>query len=129
MKNNITSDYVPGVCNINHSEIAYRKKAVYVGVVATVTLFGVLYLLGVQAYTRVILFVPIFIAVIGYLQTKNKFCVAYGASGKQNARNGSGTAEKVNDIDARRKDKQRANAMNIQAAVLSIIFTIILVVV
>ena len=129
MKNNITSDYVPGVCNINHSEIAYRKKAVYVGVVATVTLFGVLYLLDVQAYTRVILFVPIFIAVIGYLQTKNKFCVAYGASGKQNARNGSGTAEKVNDIDARRKDKQRANAMNIQAAVLSIIFTIILVVV
>ena len=129
MKNSPTSDYVPGVCNINHSEVAYRKKAAYFGVIVTIILFGALYLLDVQAYSRIILFLPIFIAVIGYLQTKNKFCVAYGASGKQNAREGSKTAEEVADTDARRKDKQRANTMNIQAALLSLMLTIILAVV
>ena len=129
MKNSATSDYVPGVCNINHSEVAYRKKAAYFGVIVTIILFGALYLLDVQAYSRIILFLPIFIAIIGYLQTKNKFCVAYGASGKQNAREGSKTAEEVADTDARRKDKQRANTMNIQAVILSLILTISLVVV
>ena len=129
MKNSATSDYVPGVCNINHSEVAYRKKAAYFGVIVTIILFGALYLLDIQRYSRIVLFLPIFIAVIGYLQTKNKFCVAYGASGKQNAREGSKTAQKVDNTNARRKDKQRANTMNIQAALLSLILTMILVVV
>ena len=129
MKNSPTSDYVPGVCNINHSEVAYRKKAAYFGVIVTIILFGALYQLDIQRYSRIVLFLPIFIAVIGYLQTKNKFCVAYGASGKHNAREGSKTAEEVADTDARRKDKQRANTMNIQAVILSLILTISLVVV
>ncbi len=109
------SSYVPGMCNINTAEVAYRRKAMWFGVGASAILLIGLLALGAHWAIRVIvLFIPVFIAVVGYLQVKNRFCVSYGASGQQNANEDSDAAEKVNKENAK-KDKQKARTMNLQA--------------
>lgn len=113
--------YVPGVCNINRSEIAYRRKAGYVGLGVSLILAVALFGLGVSRWYRLVLFLPLFIAAIGFLQAKNKFCVAYGANGQQNAAEGSAKASEISDQAAKAKDKHRARTMNLQAALLALL--------
>lgn len=124
---NISSSpaYIPGVCNINHAEIAYRRKASYVGLALFVIVAIVLFALDINRWARLILFVPAFIAAIGFLQAKNKFCVSYAASGQQNATDGSKSASTVSDAAAHGKDKARAQAMNTQAALAAVVATAI----
>ncbi len=112
--------YVPGVCNINHAEIAYRRKAGYFGLATFAVLLLLLLSYGSNALLRIILFIPAFIAAISYLQVKNKFCVKYGASGQQNAEEGSQAATSVTDKKAIVLDKIKANGMNLQAAVIAL---------
>lgn len=112
--------YIPGVCNINRAEIAYRRKAGYFGLGLYVIIAIALFALGVSRWARLILFVPAFIAAIGFLQAKNKFCVAYGAAGQQNAVDGSPKAQSVTEQAAIAKDKARARTMNTQAALIAL---------
>ena len=72
------------------------------------------------------MFIPIFIAAIGYLQTKNKFCVAYGSSGRQNASDGSSAAQVVEDSDAIAADKKKSRDMNLRALAISAALTILI---
>lgn len=113
------TDYIPGVCNINHAEIAYRRKAGYYGLVATLIVFGVLYTFDVNSWFRLVIFASAFVATIGFLQSKNKFCVAYGAAGTQNATDGSEVATSVTDKKAVLRDKIKARSMNLQAVVIA----------
>ena len=85
------------MCNINKAEVAYRKKAMWAGIGISAVLLIALVALSAPVLTRLVLFVPIYVAAIGYLQVKNKFCVAYGSSGKQNASEGSDTASVIED--------------------------------
>jgi len=122
--------YIPGMCNINQDEIAYRRKAMYFGLGVTILLLVAMIVFQVNIFVRsLVLFIPLFIAIIGYLQTKNKFCVAYGASGKQNATDGNESAEAVADTDAQAADKKKARTMNLQAFVSTIIILVILLLV
>jgi hypothetical protein len=115
--------YVPGVCNINYEEIAYRRKAGYMGLVIFGITLAVLVGLGLSWWLRLVLFIPAFLSAIGFLQAKKKFCVSYGATGMQNATDGSTTAKKVTDTTAVKKDKRRARQLNMQAAVIAAVVT------
>lgn len=122
--------YIPGMCNINQDEVAYRQKAMYFGLGLTVVLLIALVVLGANVFVRsAVLFVPLYIAVISYLQTKNKFCVSYGAAGKQNATDGNKTAEIVVDKESVAADKKKARTMNLQALGSTIIILIVLLIV
>ena len=103
------------MCNINKAEVAYRKKAMWFGIILSVVLFGAMILLMLPVVFRILLFVPVYIAAIGYLQVKNKFCVAYGAGGRQNADDGSDVASEIADESARQADKKKSRKMNLQA--------------
>lgn len=118
--------YVPGVCNINREEIAFRRKWRNIGAVVTVVLAVGLYLLSDNRWLRVLTFLPAFIAAIGYLQTKNKFCVSYAASGLQNATDGNKQADKV-AADAHAMDQRKARKMNLQAALVAVLVTALVV--
>lgn len=115
-----TPSYVPGVCNINRTEIAYRKKAGYAGLAVLVVTFAALLALDVSSWFRLVLFVPAFVAAIGFLQARNKFCVAYGAAGKQNAVEGTKEAVSVTDKLSLVRDKIKVRSMNLQAAVIAL---------
>jgi hypothetical protein len=118
---NESQSYIPGMCNINKAEVAYRKKAMWAGIAISVVLLIALIALSAPVLTRLLLFVPVYIAVIGYLQVKNKFCVAYGSSGKQNASDGSDIASKVEDDAALAADKKKTRIMNLQAFAVTVV--------
>lgn len=113
------------MCNINTAEVAYRKRAMWFGIIVSASLLTVFLLFPIPAILRISLFLPIYVAAIGYLQVKNKFCVAYGSSGKQNAQEGSVDAKDVLSVDAKSADKKKSLQMNKQAFVLSFALTIL----
>ena len=120
-----STNYIPGVCNINTNEIARRRNAGYFGLALTVLFGAILFGLGVNRYFRIALFVPLFIMAIGFLQAKHKFCVGYGAAGLQNAEEGSENAATITDKSAKQKDKQKTQQLYIQALVLSLAVTLL----
>ena len=109
------------MCNINKAEVAYRKKAMWFGIGISVVLLILLVALSAPVLTRLVLFIPIYVAAIGYLQVKNKFCVAYGSSGKQNASEGSDNASAIEDDAALAADKKKTRTMNLQAFGISLV--------
>ena len=122
MTTDTDTSYVPGVCNINRAEIAYRRKAEYIGLISAALLFVGLLFTPIHPVVRAVLvFIPLFVGVIGYFQVKNRFCVSYGASGKQNATPGSTSAAAVNNAVSKATDKRKARSMNIKAALISLV--------
>jgi hypothetical protein len=117
--------YVPGVCNINHAEIARRRLAGHIGISLFIVVLALLLYLSINRWYRLILFVPAFLAAIGYLQAKNKFCVGYGGAGMQNASDGSTQAEKITDKSAVLKDRLKTKKLNLQAALIALFATIV----
>lgn len=122
-----SSSYVPGVCNINRAEIAYRRKAGYVGLAIFLVAAAILLLASINRLVRLILFVPAFIAVIGFLQARNKFCVSYAASKQQNADENTPGPKAVADTASQDLDKRRARSMNKQAAAVALLVTLCIV--
>ena len=116
------TDYIPGICNINTSEIAYRKKAMILGYFIAGAIFAVIMVVGWSVWARaLVVFLPLYVGVINNLQVRNKFCVSYAASGRQNATDGVTVAQDVTDEAAKQSDKQKARRMNLQALAISLI--------
>jgi hypothetical protein len=99
--------YEPGVCNIGPAEIARRRRAGHLGLVATAVTLAVLLVTGAPAWTRLMLALPAGAAVVGYLQAALHFCAGFGAQGVFNF--GSlGTVQNVVDPKARAADRRRS---------------------
>ena len=118
-----TTGYVPGVCNINQSEIAYRRKAGYSGIAAYVLLLAGFFAFSFSPWLGAVLFLPAFIGAVGMLQAHYKFCVAYAAGGQQHALDDDLEAKAIVDAASRKIDKQRARKINTQSALIAIVAT------
>lgn len=108
---NQTTAYVPGVCNINHKEIAYRRNVGHVGVAVFAVLLIALIGLGLSSYLRLALFLPALLAASGYIQARQRFCVGYAAAGQHNAEEGSTKAQSISDKAALAADKLKTSKM------------------
>lgn len=124
---NISSQaaYKPGVCNINSAEVAYRRKAANVLLGISLMLTAALLALPLDQWLRVGLFAPYFLTAVCYLQVKYKFCVSYGAQGKQNAAEGDKEAQNIVDAAARRLDSERTRKIKLQAAGVAAVATVV----
>ncbi len=99
--------YQPGVCNIGPEEIARRRRAGHIGLLATVILFAILVVAGAPPILRWLLALPAIGAASGYLQAWFRFCAGFGAKGIFNF-GPVGPVEPVADADARARDRVRA---------------------
>lgn len=121
--------YSPGICNINPQEVRNRKQAFYIGSAATVSLLGTLYILDVSAIVGFVIFLPAWIASLGYLQAKHKFCVGYAALGKYSSGNKFGQTAMVDKKRNLLADTFKAKQLNRRAllyGVMTAIFAVIL---
>jgi hypothetical protein len=107
-----TTDYQPGVCNIGPAEIARRRKAGHIGLIATAILFAVLLITGAPPLARLLLILPAAAAASGYLQAWFKFCAGFGSRGMFNFGD-VGTTEQVADDTARALDRARARQIGL----------------
>jgi hypothetical protein len=75
------NEYVAGACNIGPVEIKRRRQGALIGALlfAFTTLLFVL--TGAPASTRVFVFIPALLFTVGIIQSRRKFCVAYGFLG------------------------------------------------
>ena len=101
------ADYRPGVCNIGPEEIARRRRAGHLGVVATLVTLAVLVVIDAPPLARLIVALPAAGAATSYLQAWMKFCVAFGSAGVFNFGR-LGEIVKVEDPGARKRDRARS---------------------
>jgi hypothetical protein len=104
--------YRPGVCNIGPEEIARRRRAGHVGLVATIVLLAILIAVDAPPIARLLLALPAAIAASGYLQAWLRFCAGFGARGVFNF-GGLGRTEAVVDVEARARDRRRARQIGL----------------
>lgn len=116
--NTPSTNYVPGVCNINPAEIKQRRNAGHLGVALFIVLLAVLVVLDITRWVRILLVFPAILAAIGYLQAKNKFCVGYGGAGMQHADDDPAAQQVAKDAAA--IDKKRAQKINLQAIMIGL---------
>ena len=101
------ADYQPGVCNIGPAEIARRRRAGHIGLVAGLALFAVLVAIDAPDWTRLLIAIPAIGAASGYIQARLKFCAGFGSRGIFNFGEIGPTERVANDAD-RARDRVRA---------------------
>jgi len=108
----LSVDYQPGVCNIGPAEIARRRRAGHIGLIAAVALFAVLVAVGAPPIARLLVAIPAIISASGYLQAHLKFCAGFGAAGVYNF-DEVGAVDKVADAASKALDRAKANRIGI----------------
>ncbi len=127
MSENQDFQYAAGSCNIGPKEVRRRR---FVGIVGLVLVFITVvsfHSQHVKGLSRLSLFLPAILFSIGYLQSRKKFCLAFGLAGIFNF--GSlGQVSKVISPADKALDRKTALNLIIQAFGLAALITIIVLV-
>jgi hypothetical protein len=118
--------YVPGVCNIGPAEIARRRRAGHVGLLAAIGLLAALILVDAPPLARLLVILPATISASGYLQAWLKFCAGLGSRGLFNF-GPLGTATAVTDRDALERDRRRSRQIGLMSFGIGILAGVIAV--
>jgi hypothetical protein len=118
----MSDQYIAGSCNIGKEEIRRRKSIAFLGAIATI--FGAISIINKyqSATPRLWLFIPAMVFATGWIQSKKKFCLAYGYMGVFNFGK-AGAAQKVRSKDERDADRATAFSILTQAVVLAFAIT------
>lgn len=119
----MSSDYIPGTCNIGKSEIRQRQFVALIG--ALLTVFIGIGLLSNEDPNppRFFIFFPALIFSIGFVQSRKKFCLAYGFAGTFNFGR-LGRASKVASAEDKKADRKMAISIFRQSVLLALGITI-----
>ncbi|MEY3108774.1 MAG: hypothetical protein RL730_1125 [Actinomycetota bacterium] len=113
------SQYVPGACNIGSREILRRRVVGIAALVfAMVSGYTLLAADEIGRTARLGIFFPLLVSAIGFIQARNKFCLAYGLAGTFNFGK-IGDMERVFDAESKKSDRRKAIAILIQAALVA----------
>jgi len=109
-----SSEYIPGTCNIGKSEIRQRQIVALVGLLLSVSALIGLISAHASAQMRLGIFLPLTVASIGWVQSRKKFCLAYGFMGTFNFA-GIGKLSKVADKESLAADRKTAAKILLQS--------------
>jgi len=84
-------------------------------------------LLNLSAGIRIVLFLPIFITAVCFLQVRYHFCVNYGSRGLQNTTEGDEIAQEIVDKAAKKMDLRRTRKIQWQAGAAAALITLVLI--
>lgn len=100
-------EYIPGSCNIGKGEIRQRQLVALVGLILSIiTLIGLISLKA-SSQVRLGIFLPLLVASVGFVQSRNKFCLAYGFAGTFNIGK-LGDIQRVTNKEDRQADRVTA---------------------
>ena len=118
-----TAQYQPGVCNIGGAELTRRKQVSLFGGVAYLLLSLIALLLDFSQTLRAMVFIPAIIFAVGYIQSRKKFCLAFGLMGTFNFSE-LGQISKVASPEAIAADRKLALLIIGQALGLALLITL-----
>ncbi len=114
----MTYSYVPGTCNLGKDEIRRRQVVALIGAVLTIISFSGLVVADTANSARWSLFAPLMIFSVGFIQSRKKFCLAYGFMGTFNLGK-LGDISRVQSAEDRKADRKTALTILIQSALLA----------
>jgi len=77
-------EYIPGSCNIGKGEIRRRQLVALVGLVSSILMVLFFSVTDAPVEIRLGIFFPLLVASVGFVQSRSKFCLAYGFAGTFN---------------------------------------------
>lgn len=118
--------YIPGSCNLGKQEIRRRQLVALIGLfLATSSLIGLI-TTNAPSSARWGLFIPLMVFSVGFIQSRKKFCLAYGFMGTFNLGK-LGDLSRVQSPEDRRADRKTALIILLQSAFLAVAITTVLV--
>jgi len=118
--------YVPGTCNLGKAEVRRRQIVALIGAALTVSSFIGLQATDTPNSARWSLFAPLMVFSVGFIQSRKKFCLAYGLMGTFNLGR-LGDISRVQSPEDRKADRKTATIILIQSALLALGLTTLFV--
>ena len=121
----MSAEYIPGSCNIGNGEVRRRQLVAIFGLF--LTSFSAVTILATDQgrNSRLSIFVPALIFAIGFVQSRKKFCLAYGLAGTFNFGK-LGQISKVQSTEDRKADRKTAVLILFQSAALAALITAVI---
>ena len=119
-------DYIPGTCNIGGDELRSRRIVAAVGLILSLSALAVFLATDVSQSARLGIFIPLLIMSIGWVQSRKKFCLAYGFAGTFNFGK-LGHLSRVSDPIARAADRRTALMIFAQSTLYAAVLTALVV--
>ena len=120
------ADYIPGSCNIGEGEINRRRIVAAIGFVLSLSALTTFITTDVSQSARVGIFIPLLVMSIGWVQSRKKFCLAYGFTGTFNFGK-LGQISRVADPIARAADRRTALIILAQSTLYAAVLTALVV--
>ena len=118
----MSSEYVAGSCNIGKGEIRRRQLVALFGVFLTISSATALLATDQSRSSRISIFLPALVFSIGFVQSRSKFCLAYGLAGTFNF-DRLGKISRVASIEERKADRKTAIVILLKSAALAALIT------
>ena len=118
----MSTEYIAGSCNIGKGEVRRRKFVALIGAAITLTTATTLFITDQSRIARLSIFIPAIIFAIGFVQSRKKFCLAYGLAGTFNF-GGLGDVKRVQSEEDRKADRKTALSILTQPAMLAVAIT------
>ena len=119
----MSDTYIPGTCNLGKAEVRSRQIVALVGLVASLILATGLIASSAPQASGLTLFVPLMVFAVGFIQSRRKFCLAYGLAGTFNLGK-LGQISKVANPEDKAADRKTALSILAQATALALGLTV-----
>ena len=116
--------YVPGTCNIGQGEVKRRQAVAIFGLILIVISAAGILATDQDRGARLSIFIPALIFSIGFVQSRKKFCLAYGLAGTFNFGK-LGQISKVQSPEDKKADRKTAVSILFQSIALAVLITAI----
>lgn len=120
------AEYIPGTCNIGGGEVTRRRMVALLGLILTLSSTATLISTEANRQSRLGIFLPALVMSVGWVQSRKRFCLAYGFAGTFNF-GALGKLSKVSDQAARAADRKTAIKIFVQSALYAAVITAIVV--
>jgi len=116
--------YIPGVCNIGPDEIKKRKISGWLGLAIALLFWGAFFIFAIPKAWAAVLFFPILMSAVGFLQAYMHFCVYFGFANLFNFGD-VGKTDSVSQAEFRTKDRRKAWELLGYAFLISVVVTFV----
>jgi hypothetical protein len=99
--------YIPGSCNIGKGEVRRRQLVALVGLFFSISTLLAFTTVDTPTEMRLGIFFPLMVASVGFVQSRSKFCLAYGFAGTFNVGK-MGDIKRVASKEDRAADRKTA---------------------
>lgn len=118
----MSGEYVAGSCNIGKGEIRRRQLVALFGIFLTISSATALLATDQSRSSRISIFVPALVFSVGFVQSRSKFCLAYGLAGTFNFER-LGKISRVTSVEDRKADRKTAIVILLKSAALAALIT------